>query len=226
MRSVKPLLLPVVAVGLLLAAGPALAEMGGEVNLLLGQKNLSDDNLDDLESETGLDLATQFEYGITSSFGNVDWPVAIAVDLLLANSDDSYTYDGDGYLYRYTVDVDTTELNLGVRKYWKNNEKWQPYVGGGLAWVKAELKISYYEEFLVTKQETFSASESVDDSAIGYWLNGGVMWRFHDKMSLGLDLRYTDAEVEFDVSNLDKQTDTAKFDAGGFHYGLLFGYRW
>ena len=53
MRKTKALLFSVVAASLLLAAGPALAEMGGEVNLFLGQKQLSDENLDDLEDFTG-----------------------------------------------------------------------------------------------------------------------------------------------------------------------------
>jgi len=227
MRKTKALLFSVVAASLLLAAGPALAEMGGEVNLFLGQKQLSDENLDDLEDFTGLDLADQSEYGLAFSFGNVDWPVAIAIDLLMADSDDSYVYDDDPFFYRYTLEIETTELNAGVRKFWQVNDKFEPYIGGGFAWVKAEVTEKYYEEFPVTKQGTFSDSYSVDDSAIGFFLNGGAMWRFNDKLSLGLDLRYTDAEVEFDdIEFEDKQESSADFDAGGFHYGILFGYRW
>jgi opacity protein-like surface antigen len=219
---VKQLLLLAVAVAL--AVTPALAEWGGEVNLFLGEKKLSDDNLDDLEDETDFSLSDQFEWGIASSFGNVDWPVMIAVDLLMADSDDSYTYEGF-YDYTYSVEIETTELAVGVRKFWAVNDKFEPYVGGGLAYVKAEACLEFTSDAAPFKQ--YSDSLSFDENDIGYWINGGGMWRFNDKFHLGIDVRYSDAKVDFDDVDLEKQPEgSGEFEAGGFHYGILFGYRW
>ena len=225
MRHVKPLLLLAVAVAL--AVTPALAEWKGEVNLFLGEKKLSDDNLDELEDDADFSLSDQFEWGIASSFGDVDWPVMIAVDLLMADSDDSYTYEGF-YDYTYSVEIETTELAVGVRKFWAVNDKFEPYVGGGLAYVKAEACLEFSTNSSPFNKQ-FVEALSVDESDIGFWINGGGMWRFNDKFHLGLDLRYSDATVEFEDVVLDdfkQPTSEGEFEAGGFHYGILFGYRW
>ena len=119
-----------------------LAEMKGEVSLFLGQKSLDENELDNIEpfidASGNMDVGTPMEYGVAVSFGDVDWPVMIAVDLLLAEDDDSVRAD---YYYGFAtedVEVETTELNVGVRKFFAAKEKVHPYVGGGVAYIQAD----------------------------------------------------------------------------------------
>jgi opacity protein-like surface antigen len=224
---------------LVMGTGSAMAEMKGEVNLFLGQKTFSENDLDDLEpfidASRNMDVGSASEYGIGASFGNVDWPVMIAVDLLMAKDDDSVR--ADGYYYGFAtekVEVKTTELNLGVRKFWAAKEKIHPYVGGGLAYIKADVKDVaklFSDNGVGLKQTQIDEAVLVDDndSGIGYWVNAGVMFRLTGKLSLGLDVRYSDADADLEEPQfIDKQstTDTFKVDTGGTHYGILFGYRW
>ena len=232
MKIVKPALASAAALALLLTAGPALAEMKGEANLFLGMKDYSEDDFENIPvfNEDTLDTSSATEYGLGFSFGNVDWPVMIAVDVLMASDDDSTTYEFLDASYTYKAEIDTTELNLGVRKFWTNHEKFHPYVGGGLAWIDAEAELCLSGEFLPRKasgETLFEASDS--DSGIGYWLNGGVLWRLGKGFQLGFDVRYSDADAEFELDEEmpGKQEDMKeKFDTGGVHYGLLVGYRW
>lgn len=233
------LLFALVVAALVFGAGPATAEMKGEINLFLGQKILSEDEVDDLEpfiDGDNMDVGSPSEYGIGVSFGNPDWPVMIAVDLLIAEEDDSTRAE---YYYGFAtekVEVETTELNLGVRKFWTNKEKVHPYVGGGLAYIKADVKdiAKLFAENGIPGLKQTQIDEAVlvddDDSGIGFWANAGVLFRLNDKFSLGLDVRYSDADAEFQEPEFlrGKQEGPSdfKFDTGGVHYGIMFGYRW
>ena len=58
---------------------------------------------------------------------------------------------------------------------------------------------------------------SDDDSAVGAWLGGGVRIELTPHFVLGLDVRYSEAEVTlFDVDR----------EAGGLSAGLTVGYHW
>jgi opacity protein-like surface antigen len=81
----------------------------------------------------------------------------------------------------------------------------RPYIGGGLAFVNAEQKAT-----------TFSYIPD-DDNGTGFWLNGGVCWTLGQSFNLGLDLRYTQADVT--LFNVDGK-------AGGTHAGVILGYHW
>jgi hypothetical protein len=57
------------------------------------------------------------------------------------------------------------------------------------------------------------------------------MWRITPRISLGFDVRYSDASVDFVFEGEpipDRQVieETWDADVGGLHYGLLFGFRW
>jgi opacity protein-like surface antigen len=203
-----------------LCVGPALAEMKGGVHVWLGQKWMDSD-------WEPVDQPTQ--YGIGANFGGVDWPVMIAVDVLMGSDDECYDYDyGYGYVYSYDLEVDGTELDVGVRKFWDSNGKFQPYVGGGLAYIKQDIKATatYPEVFGISRQITESIS--IDDSGTGFWLNAGVNWVITPRLYLGLDLRYSDADVEYSFEDIEvRQTEpsTLKINGGGTHAGLVFGVR-
>lgn len=237
-------LLVSLAAALLLSAVPAMAEMKGEVNLFLGMKNVKDSDFERIEflppeefPDSTLDVSSMTEYGVGVSFGGVDWPVMIAVDVFMASEDDAYDfqvseYYGD-YDFSLKAELETTELHLGVRKFWTNNDKFHPYVGAGLAWIDADADLALWGPDVLPLRQTSTEwfSEGASDSAMGFWLGGGVMWRITPKISLGLDLRYSDASVDFvfegdSLPDAQVEDDTWKADVGGMHYGLLFGFRW
>ena len=193
----------------------------------------------------------QAEIGFSLSFGDVDWPVMLAVDVMTSGSDDdfladSYSFDYAGPYFNYTVtynyfldyDVDTTEVNLGVRKFWREEKRFAPYVGGGLAFVTLDATSKLLTEVDVEGIAVPGASASLElvddsDTAVGYWVNGGLqwrMWRGSGSLLLGVDVRYSDAEAELDTGqggfNLTGVIDEDEVDAGGLHAGITFGYHW
>lgn len=142
---------------------------GGNVNVMYGQKNLDDDDWEPVEDQT--------EYGIMFDFkANDNWPISIALDLLFS--------DDEGDYYGVDIDGETQEFNLGVRKYFPVTPQFKPYVGGGLAYISAEYSGSYA-----------GVGVSDDDSEVGFWLGGGAVFTFAERINIGVDLRYSQAEV-------------------------------
>ncbi len=190
---------------------PALA--GGQVNLFVGQKDLDlglapdEDFLSPLEDQT--------EYGILFAFEGEDWPIALAIDVLLTPGEDvSASYSYYGYSVSGKIELETRELNAGVRKYF--GDRFQGYVGGGLAYIEAEVTASLTVNAPGIPNLP-SVSESQSESELGYWLNGGILYRIGERVNIGLDLRYSDASVDIDTESLD---------IGGLHYGAFVGFRW
>ena len=211
--------LPILFLFLLVAAATApVWAGGGEVNLFYGQKDLdldldsSDDFLSPLEDQT--------EYGILFTYGH-SWPVAIAIDILQSSEDVSYSYDYTYAPYTYTVDAsldaDVMEIDLGVRKYFGKN-KFQFYVGGGVAFIDFEATIRGTVDSVPPQVGLpVSINESESDNGTGYWLNAGAVWRAGSWFNLGVDVRYSDADVTLGEDS---------FDAGGTHYGAYVGFQW
>ena len=140
----------------------------GNVNAFLGQKTLDKDDW--------VPADEQAEFGVLVDFKQSEWPVSIAIDLLA--SVDEVTVAG------VTVEASTTEFDVGVRKIWEvSGSSIRPYIGGGIAFVGAEIK------------ETSFTNISVDDNGTGIWLNGGIYWTLGQSFNLGLDLRYSQADV-------------------------------
>jgi hypothetical protein len=132
------------------------------------------------------ELDEQDSLGLMFDINPAAWPVSIAVDLL--RSEDEGAYDVDG---------ETQEIDLGVR--WYSNPLSQIirfYAGGGLGLIEAEI-------------------EGDDDDAVGLWLNGGIVFTIVKHVNLGLDLRYSMAEVELYDEDVD---------AGGLTTSLLAGF--
>jgi opacity protein-like surface antigen len=214
----KDLSLVAAILACVLCATPAIAEMKGDVHLLLGKKWM-DNDWEPVDNPQ--------EYGFGANFGGVDWPVMIAVDLLFSSDDSSASYDYYGYEYGYRFDVDGTEIDVGARKIWDDKGRFHPYLGGGLAYIKQEATITVtFPEILFRQIDQFSFS--LDDSGTGFWVNGGVNWAITPKVYLGLDLRYSDADVEYSTEEIQmRQVEpvSMKLNGGGTHAALLFGYR-
>jgi opacity protein-like surface antigen len=189
----------VVVIGLS-AIAPAHADATGEVNFFLGQKSLSSSDWEPID--------TQGEFGAVMSFGQKEWPIDIAVDVLVsAQEKDTY----DSTIGSYTLTGTTYEIDFGVRKVW-GKKATRPYVAAGIGLIGAGAEI-----------DTGFIDVDADDTAFGYWLDAGVFWRLGSHFNIGLDLRYSDASVDLDFGNGIVAQDIG---AGGFSYGLLLGFGW
>ena len=83
----------------------------------------------------------------------------------------------------------------------------RPYFGGGVAAIWADSDVV----------DEFGLGVTDDDIGIGFWASLGLMWTLDDCINVGLDVRYSHADVTlFD----------ADVDAGGTHAGLIFGFAW
>jgi opacity protein-like surface antigen len=172
----------------------------GNLNVFFGQKNLDKDDWEPVDAQT--------EFGIEFDFRKKDWPVNIAIDIL-RSSDDDKVYEYDPFLGSFSADVKgtTTEFNIGIRKIWEEFPSIRPFIGGGLSYIRAEVEASI----------PGIGSNSESGTGVGLWLGGGVYFTLGGHFNLGLEVRYSDADVT--IAGVDA-------NAGGTHYGLLAGYHW
>ncbi|MGF1909938.1 porin family protein [Vibrio kasasachensis] len=158
------------------------------VSGFIGTKNVDDSAWKPFEN--------QFEYGAVFDIKPVHWPVSIVAGVY--GSSDGHD-DSDGK----TTHGFTSELLLGVRKTWSiSGTDLHPYYGMGLAYIYGEME---------------DASDTHDDSAIGYWAGTGIYWTIDQHFDVGIEGRYSQAEIELDGSDIE---------AGGAHLGVTLGYRW
>jgi opacity protein-like surface antigen len=132
----------------------------------------------------------QFEAGLLLDVEPPPLPLSLAADFLFGFS------SGAG------VDVQVNEYDLGVRKIFEIIPLVHPYLGGGVSIETAELS---------------AGSASIDETGVGYWVEGGVMTHLLTILNLGLDLRYSSADVNFSGVTLN---------SGGIHVGLITGLHW
>ncbi|MCI0526224.1 MAG: outer membrane beta-barrel protein [Nitrospira sp.] len=175
----------------ILWAPAALAQEGawtGNVNAFLGAKSLDEDDWEPVEDHA--------ELGLKLDFRQRAWPVNIAIDFM-------FSFDEEDLL-GVNIEGETFEVNLGVRKIWDQGLQVRPFIGGGISFIGAEFKGS-----------GFGGSASDDDTAVGFWIDGGVYWTLTEHFNLGLELGFSKAEVT--LFNIDGE-------AGGVHFGALAGY--
>lgn len=171
-------------------------EWTGNVQVLAGTKALDKEDWGPLED--------QEEFGILVDFKKEGWPVSVAIDILRSEESSTVVEPLSGLAVDATGE--TTEVDLGVRKIWDRNGKARPYIGGGLALISADLSA-----------RAFGIEVSNSGDAEGLWLDAGVYWTLRESFNIGLDLRYSQADVTL------MGTDG---NAGGTHAGLVFGYHW
>lgn len=161
----------------------------GNINFFIGTKSLEKSDWEPVDEHA--------ELGVLVDFKAPDWPVSFAIDFLVSGAKES----------QLGLDIEgrTSEIDIGVRKIFDDhNSSVRPYIGGGLALISAEIEAT-----------NFSISD--DDRSLGIWLNGGVYWTLNQSFNIGIDLRYSKAEVT--LFNVDGE-------AGGTHIGLMLGYHW
>lgn len=169
----------------------------GQLDLLVGPRALDDD------FEPADD---PLEIGLALSLGKPEWPVLLAVDLSVASGDGDMPVVAGGLPATSTADVDIHELDLGVRRYF--GERTVGYVGGGAAWVRAEVEVGL--------DGAFTGKD--DGSELGLWAGGGLRRRFGNGFQVGLDGRYTKADVELFGDN--------SYEAGGLRLAATVGMHW
>lgn len=160
----------------------------GNVNVMYGMKYLDSDDWEPTEKNQ--------EFGLMVDFKAENWPLSIAIDILFSEDDD--------YLGSAKVEAKTQEFNLGIRKYFPINQRLKSYLGGGLAFINAEASASLY-----------GLTATQDDDGIGVWLSGGAVYTVADHFNIGLDLRYSKAEVT--IGGVDGE-------AGGAHILVFAGF--
>ena len=163
----------------------------GNVSGYVGYKSVDDKDWPELDSQASV--------GVISDFGKQSWPVSIAADLLFA-----------GTVHESGVNEDTggtMEIHLGARKiFMLENSSFRPYVGGGVALVSAMLE-----------NENAGVVVDDDDTAVGAWVGAGTYYAVTPSFNLGVDVRYSKAEVTI----FDKERE-----AGGLNAGITAGYHW
>ena len=166
------------------------SEYSGNISLSLGNKEVSSSDWDGDESLNSI--------GIIANIKQSNWPVSIALDAFLSLSED-LSEDND--------EVSTSEYHLGVRKSWHiPSLNLSPYLGGGLA-----------VSFASLNEEIDGDDENDLDRSIGTWFGIGANYELLDKVSIGADIRYADAEYK--LHNKD-------FDATGVSSAISIGYVW
>ena len=217
-------LLLVLALLILLPTTASRSDAKGDINLVFGFKQISDfaDLQESINGED--DLGNHFELGAEMTFRGADWPIGIAVDILgSTREDDIYyvTYYLGYNAYDLTLETSTAEIDIGIRKIWELPKKAvRPYIGGGLSLARGEVEVTGVVFDPVALGPEFSVSESVDAMGAGFWIGGGVFWRVGQSFNIGLNARYSTAEVEFD------ELGEEDVDVGGLHGGLLLGWGW
>jgi opacity protein-like surface antigen len=163
----------------------------GNVSAYLGHKSVDNDDWPNLDSQASV--------GVIADFGKQSWPVSIAADLIFS-----------GTVHESGVIEDTggtVETHLGARKIFTlENSSFRPYVGGGVALVNA-----------ILENENAGVTVDDDDRAFGAWVGAGTYYAVTPSFNIGLDVRYSKAEVTL----FDKERE-----AGGLNAGITAGYHW
>lgn len=163
----------------------------GNVSGYAGHKSVDDEDWPNLDSQTSV--------GVISDFRKQSWPVSIAADLIFSAD-----------VHKNGAEEDTggtVEAHLGARKiFTPDNSSFRPYVGGGVALVTALLE-----------NENAGVTVDDDDRAVGAWVGAGTYYAVTPSFNLGLDVRYSKAEVTL----FDKERE-----AGGLNAGITAGYHW
>lgn len=171
----------------------------GNLDLFVGQKEL------DKDFGGGSNIEEQDAAAVFFDWGQTEWPVHIAVDVLAGSK------DVNDNAFNVHLDGSTGEIATGIRWYPTKESKWRPHLGGGLALVSGEVK---------TSNPNPANDISFDDSKVGYWADAGIAYRFGQYFKLGSRLRYSKAKLDNPGGTINE------VDAGGLTYGVSAGWAW
>lgn len=182
-----------IVLSLLAATAAPAADWSGNVGVYLGNKTLDDRDWPQHDEHGAI--------GLISDFKKKEWPVSVAVDVFGTGDEDE--------LGSEKHEVYTAEMHLGLRKTFKlpiEDCKLRPYVGGGVAFIHTE-----------QKQRSAGLTSDYQDSEQGYWVGTGTYFRLNEHFNLGVDVRYSEADVRLAGQQRE---------AGGLLVGFGAGYHW
>lgn len=144
----------------------------------------------------------QNEGGILTTLAETTWPVGIAADVLYSTKT----------AFRQCVSefgcsddtVETFEVALGVRRHWRTGIV-HLGLGGGIT----QIRVSINDD---------------SDRDVGPWAGGSCFFHVGRRFDIGAHVRWAQAEVSIPTTSPWAPDD--KFDAGGWHAGLILGVAW
>lgn len=156
--------------------------------VLVGQRSLDEDDWEPVEDQVvfGVEVDT---YDRDESFG---WEVGIQYS------------DDDGSVLGSDISGSTTEFYFGVRSTFAKSGRLHPYIGLGIASLRAETEIS-------------GGSDDKDD-AIGAYAHAGVYWNVGQNLNLGVDVR-TLQLTDVSLNGVDADSNYVQ---GAVTFGLAF----
>ena len=162
----------------------------GNVSGYLGGKSLDKNDWQKMDSQPAL--------GVIADFKQNNWPISIALDFIATGDEHKNgTLKETGY---------TVENHLGARKIFTTSSSLMPYIGGGIAIVRAGFE---------SKDSSGTVEEH--DSTVGAWVGAGSYLQITQNFNLGVDIRYSKAEAT--LYDIDREV-------GGLHGGITAGYHW
>ena len=183
-----------VALSTTLLANAQADDSAVNTKIFLGNKTINSDAWSAQDSHGTVGLLTDFHTGFHG--------IRVAVDLFGSGSEEDTTSQVKGTY--------TAQANLGIRKYFDLQSKFEPFVGGGINLVNA------YQNNNDQNNNDGSATTEEEDMGSGLWLNGGVDYFVNDNITLGVDLRYSTADVELYGQSVNLNALTT---------GVFIGYR-
>ncbi|MCA9784261.1 MAG: hypothetical protein KDC10_13050 [Calditrichaeota bacterium] len=176
------------------------------LSVRLGQKSLSKDDWEPLESQVLLGM--DFNWGLSGL------PVSLDIGYLRSSKsgdvEDEYGDVWDGY-------AETSELTVGARWWFgQSDARLVPYLGAGLCLVKG------YWEVDMGADGTYS----IEGSTMGFALNGGMLASLSRSLYTGVDLRVSGGNVTLEGDDVWGDPVSMDAKAGGLSISLLLGYRW
>ncbi len=171
----------------------------GNLNVILGAKFMDEDGWAPVHE--------QAEVGILFDVRQREWPVSLAMDILVSGAEETLLVDDpDIGPAGITLTAGTAEFNFGLRKVIEWFPFFRPYIGAGVAVIAADLE-----------GKTAGVLSEEHDAGVGTWVGGGFYWTLGRNLNVGFDFRWTSA----DVTLYGVETD-----AGGSHAAFMVGYHW
>lgn len=177
------------------ALAPDTAAVSGNCNFLIGDRELSETYL----GIRGLD--SQGAFGVNVEIAPADdVPLAIALGGHLAGRE------------KNDVRLGFAEFSAGVLWTPQVGRSFRFYLGGGLSRAVASADLD------ADSFDLFGDDEQDDDTALGYYFNGGGFWRLGERFNLGFDLRAL-RHAEFELHD--------ELTSGNYvQVSLLLGFGW
>jgi hypothetical protein len=185
---------------LLALAGPLAAQdevtWRGNATLLLGSRHMSDGDLWQPDDTFG-NLAIEVDWARSN------WPINIVVGFELAkdSSEGMIEDPGTGQEYWSDVEAEIFQLHAGVQRYFRQEKRLQPYIGGALALLRAERELRGLPDVL-----------NDNDGSIGALAKAGVRVRIGGQFYFGGDVR---ALLGSDLKLFDVSGNADHFQVSG-----------